>query len=168
MKIAVVKGAEEGTVFRLHDGVNSVGRDVTSRVRLLDPRVSRKHCKIRKVGQSLFLSDLGTKNGTSVNGASVTEQELKLGDQIKVGSTILRVVGEDYVSEKIARLPRPVSSLRRFFTAIRREKAEAEVEEGEFRKFKRRRFRPIWRPSVDTDPPEGRQETVMSRTDPDS
>jgi pSer/pThr/pTyr-binding forkhead associated (FHA) protein len=168
MKIAVVKGAGEGTVFRLHDGINSVGRDVTSRVRLLDLRVSRKHCKIRKVGQSLFLSDLGTKNGTSVNGVSVTEQELKLSDQIKVGSTTLRVVGEDYVLEKATRLPRPMSSLRRFFAAIHRDKEEAKVEDGESVKFKHRSWRAIWRPSVDTDPPEGRQETAMSRTDPDS
>ncbi len=168
MKMVVAKGLDEGAVFRLHDGVNIVGRDVTSRVRLLDPRISRKHCKIRKVGRSLFLSDLGTKNGTSVNGLSVTEKELKIGDQIKLGGTILKVVDEDFVPDTVPMLSRPVSLFKRFFIGLFGQKEAEEAEESALAKFSPRRFRPIWRPSVDTDPPEGRQETVVSRTDPDT
>jgi len=91
MKLIIVKGSGEEKEFRLHDGMNTVGRGITNRIRLLDPRVSRKHCRIRKIGLSLTVSDLGTKNGTLLNGRSVVEEELKVLDEIKVGKTTLRI-----------------------------------------------------------------------------
>ena len=96
VNVVIEKGTGAGDVFRLHDGINTLGRDIANRIRLLDLRVSRNHCKIRKVGRSLSIIDLGTRNGTMVNDRSITEAELAVGDLIKIGNTSLRIVDEEY------------------------------------------------------------------------
>ncbi len=152
MQVVIEKGIGAGTVFRLHDGTNTLGREVSNRIRVLDPRISRSHCKIRKIGQSLFLSDLGTRNGTCVNGESVSECELQIGDRIELGNTVLRILDEEFEPKQIPEQPAPFSFFRVISMAI----------------FGRRRARKnIWRPPVDTDPPEGRLETTVSDPDAD-
>ena len=152
VQIVVEKGIGTGTVFRLHDGVNTLGREVSNRIRLLDPRISRNHCKIRKIGQSLLLSDLGTRNGTSVNGESVGECELQIGDRINLGNTVLRILDEEFEPKQVPEQPRPFSFFRVISMAI----------------FGRRRARKdIWRPPADTDPPESKFKTAVSDPDAD-
>ena len=52
--------------------------------------MSRRHAVIRKVDDRFVLADLGSTNGTAVNGEDVSERALEAGDEITVGSTILR------------------------------------------------------------------------------
>lgn len=169
MRVVVEKGAGAGTTFRLLDGVNTLGRDVANRIRLLDPRVSRNHCKIRKVGQSLFVIDLGTRNGTSVNGDFVTEAALQIGDQIKVGNTCLRIVDEEYEPEQTIKHPGPLSFFRQISMTVfsRRRGRKTDASGEDFAWFSRRSGSSVWRPHVDTDPPEGRQKTEASFPDAD-
>ena len=47
VQVVVEKGSGKGSVFRLHDGVNMLGRDIGNRIKLSDPKVSRLHCEIR-------------------------------------------------------------------------------------------------------------------------
>lgn len=167
MKLIVIKGSGEEKEFRLHDGINTIGRGITNRIRLLDPRVSRKHCRIRKVGLSLSLSDLGTKNGTRLNGRPIVEEDLKVLDEIKVGKTVLKIVGDDYLLQSgepngwSGRFP----NLLRILSAFRKTGKQSQ---DEFARFARRGRKRLWRPHVDTEPPEGESETVISHTDPDS
>ena len=169
VKIVVKKGPGRGEEFRLLDGNNMLGRDVTNRIRLLDSKVSRKHCKIRKIGQSLFVYDLTTKNGTLVNGEAVNERELSLGDEIKVGGTILKIVEEGYVAEEGVGRSSPVTFFRRLTMAVlgRRQKGPEQAADYEFTKFERKSSRQFWRLPVDTDPPEGRDETLVSHSNPE-
>jgi pSer/pThr/pTyr-binding forkhead associated (FHA) protein len=168
MKVIVIKGAASEREFRLHDGTNTIGRGITNRIRLLDPRVSRRHCKIRKIGLSLFLSDMGTKNGTQVNGKTVLDQELKVFDEIRIGKTILKIVREDHPPQLTKNLgPRSlIDSLVGFLFRNSQNGGEPVVDE--FAKFARKRRKSLWRPHTDTEPPEGHSETVVSTTDPDS
>jgi len=56
-----------------------------------DPNVSRRHAEIRPVGEDYAVSDLGSTNGTRVNGLLVNgSQTLRPGDEITVGATALR------------------------------------------------------------------------------
>jgi hypothetical protein len=169
VKIIIEKGPGRGDEFRLLDGINMLGRDVSNRIRVLDPKVSRKHCKIRKIGQSLFVYDLTTKNGTLVNGRSVTEHELEIGDEVKVGGTILKVVDDDYIPRRRIRRPSPVSFFRNITMAVlsRRGRETEQVPGYGFAKFERKSGRLYWRPSVETDPPEASSETLISQSDPD-
>ena len=82
-------GRQERQLFR-H---NSLGRHPRNTHQVLDRVVSKEHCHIEMVGGEYVLKDLGSLNGTFVNGERVTtELALKPGDEITIGST--RIVFE--------------------------------------------------------------------------
>ncbi len=63
-----------------------IGRGADCDLRLRAPRVSRHHCLIRTQGGAVTLSDLGSSNGTYINGQRLTSQmALKSGDLVQVG-----------------------------------------------------------------------------------
>ncbi|HET9954242.1 MAG TPA: adenylate/guanylate cyclase domain-containing protein [Polyangiaceae bacterium] len=67
---------------------NSLGRHPSNSIQLLDKIVSKEHCTIERRGAGFILKDLGSLNGTYVNGERVNgEQELRHGDDIALGST---------------------------------------------------------------------------------
>jgi pSer/pThr/pTyr-binding forkhead associated (FHA) protein len=67
-----------------------LGRDETVDVTIDDKRLSREHCKIFMEDNNHVISDLGSSNGTFVNGQKITTQHvLENGDRIQVGSNIL-------------------------------------------------------------------------------
>jgi pSer/pThr/pTyr-binding forkhead associated (FHA) protein len=59
-------------------------------VRVQDPEVSREHCSIKLRDGVPVLTDLGSANGTLLNGRAVDEHVLADGDEIRIGSTVLR------------------------------------------------------------------------------
>ena len=63
------------------------GRKPESTVQLADPNVSRNHAEIRPQGNGWVLIDLGSTNGTRVNGVRVSSHELTEGDEISFGNT---------------------------------------------------------------------------------
>ncbi len=66
-----------------------IGRLPECDVVLPDSNVSRRHAELRRKGDGVFVTDLGSTNGTRVNGAPVREQLLASGDEVTVGSTRL-------------------------------------------------------------------------------
>jgi len=66
-----------------------IGRLPECAIVLSDPNVSRRHAEIRRVGEAVVVTDLGSTNGTRVNGIPVREQHLATGDEVTVGSTTL-------------------------------------------------------------------------------
>jgi Protein of unknown function (DUF3662)/FHA domain len=66
-----------------------IGRLPECAVVLGDPNVSRRHAEIRRTGDVVVVTDLGSTNGTKVNGVTVREQQLASGDEVTVGSTTL-------------------------------------------------------------------------------
>ncbi|HWE66158.1 MAG TPA: DUF3662 and FHA domain-containing protein [Acidimicrobiales bacterium] len=66
-----------------------IGRLPECGVVLNDSNVSRRHAELRRVGEGVVLTDLGSTNGTRVNGTPIREQILASGDEVSVGSTRL-------------------------------------------------------------------------------
>jgi hypothetical protein len=66
-----------------------IGRMPECDVVLSDPNVSRRHAEVLRVEGDFVVRDLGSTNGTRLNGAPITEGYLKTGDNITVGSTTL-------------------------------------------------------------------------------
>lgn len=66
-----------------------IGRMPECGVVLSDPNVSRRHAEVLRVNEAFIVRDLGSTNGTKVNGAPVREQYLQSGDNITVGSTTI-------------------------------------------------------------------------------
>lgn len=75
----------------LAEGTLSIGRDDSMGLRLDDVGVSRHHCDISRRSDSLTIHDRQSTNGTIVNGRRVTKAELKHGDVIEIGSTLVIV-----------------------------------------------------------------------------
>jgi len=79
-----------GRSYQLQRGSNVVGRGQDAAFRLPDTSVSRRHIDIYFDGQSAVLHDLGSTNGTTVNGSSVQTWQLADGDVIHIGhSTVV-------------------------------------------------------------------------------
>jgi hypothetical protein len=73
----------------------TIGRGADCEIPLADAHVSRHHARLDVRGGVYVLTDLGSTNGLQVNGRSVREVVLGLGDRIEVGQTVLRVVATD-------------------------------------------------------------------------
>jgi pSer/pThr/pTyr-binding forkhead associated (FHA) protein len=70
----------------LHDDVTRIGRAVENEIVVSSKRISREHARIRRDGWRVMLEDMGSTNGTFLNGQRILEPEqLRDGDQIKVG-----------------------------------------------------------------------------------
>ena len=90
LTLLVLQGPDKGRRFELPDAQTPIGRD-SRPLPILDNTVSRRHAELIPTEDgNWILKDLGSSNGTYVNGARVTRNmPLKAGDQIRVGRTLL-------------------------------------------------------------------------------
>ena len=85
--VLVVDGP--GTKHVLEQGSNVLGRGTEADIRLPDTGVSRKHADVQLAGGVVTVEDLGSTNGTLVNGRRVGRQDLADGDVIRIGHSVL-------------------------------------------------------------------------------
>jgi len=78
-----------GRSYQLTEGTHVIGRGQDSAFRLPDTGVSRRHLEITWDGQRATLTDLGSTNGTTVNGNPIQTWQLNDGDVIRVGHSSL-------------------------------------------------------------------------------
>jgi pSer/pThr/pTyr-binding forkhead associated (FHA) protein len=88
-------GPLDGRVFNVPAGVAQVGRAVDNDLVFDDPSLSRKHARLINEGQQLEVEDLGSSNGTYVNGRRVGRAPVMPGDLIRFGDLNFRVEGRD-------------------------------------------------------------------------
>ncbi len=88
-RLTVIKGADEGKQFDLLDDHFTVGRDATNKIRLHDTEVSRRHAEFVRTADGFRVLDVGSANGTFVNGLAVRDVLLRPGDQIQIGQSVL-------------------------------------------------------------------------------
>jgi pSer/pThr/pTyr-binding forkhead associated (FHA) protein len=76
----------EHATFRLPPGsIKTIGRATGAEFIVEAALVSRLHCQLTATADALHVKDLGSTNGTFVNGKRVTSAELKVGDTLSVG-----------------------------------------------------------------------------------
>jgi hypothetical protein len=99
MQFVVQSGAEPGKTYDLNVGTElSVGRQSANQIVVSDEQVSRRHAEIKGVAGGALVTDLGSSNGTFVNGTRVSSpQTIRPGDTLQVGTTVLRLVDSDNV-----------------------------------------------------------------------
>jgi Protein of unknown function (DUF3662)/FHA domain len=85
--VLVVDGP--GTRHELSKGRNVIGRGTEADIRLPDTGVSRKHVDVILDNGTAIAEDLGSTNGTLVNGRRITRQSLADGDVIRIGHSVL-------------------------------------------------------------------------------
>ncbi len=95
--------AGRGRPIRLDDDPITIGRHPDNRLRISDDMASRHHCIIEPLGGGKFLlRDLGSRNGTKLNGNKVGESMLQPGDVIQIGK--LEMLVEERQNDVISRV----------------------------------------------------------------
>jgi adenylate cyclase len=88
--MTVLAGPEQGHTFKIARPNTTIGRSNTCEVVINDPLVSRQHCQILLGMGGINIRDLGSTNGTFLNGVRVTESPLRNQDVISIGGTRFR------------------------------------------------------------------------------
>ena len=88
------------------DAVLFIGRDPQAEVPVQSDAVSRRHCKLTRDALGWTVEDLRSTNGTFVNDAPVTRAALRAGDKLRVGDTVLKLLGGDLEGALIDRMLR--------------------------------------------------------------
>jgi hypothetical protein len=86
--IIIIKGPNIGEEFYLTKDKFSIGRSSDSDILLDDITVSRQHAIIEKHNNEFIMRDLGSLNGSYINGEIITESKLKNGDKLQIGKYI--------------------------------------------------------------------------------
>jgi len=103
-ELCIMSEKDEPQFFELNHGITYVGRSAINDVQIKDNYVSREHLLLRKVGDKILVRDLGSKNGTFVNGNQIhpgTEFEVKEGASIVIGMSVI-CLGEKGSDEVLA------------------------------------------------------------------
>ncbi len=122
MLITVVRGPYKGREFVFTTDVVSVGKAARNDIPLPDETVSRQHLEILHDARGYLLRDLGSTNGTFLDGAEIREAYLRNGSQVKVGETRFRfravqrrVRAEPFGEETLDGLVGSTAAMRRAF-----------------------------------------------------
>ncbi|MFN8059863.1 MAG: GGDEF domain-containing protein [Vicinamibacterales bacterium] len=110
--LIVLEGGAVGQSYRLGLGDNVIGRYAQADVRIRQDGISRRHALVRGVGSpEVVVDDLGSTNGTFVNGSRVASQVLHDGDLIQIGPhTVLKFRVQDSVEEQSQRRLRELAT----------------------------------------------------------
>src|SRR5262249_30040333 len=90
--LTVIQGPETGTSLSIGaepSGRALIGKSPICALRLTDREVSRRHASLRIERNVVVIMDLGSTNGTFVNGVSVREASLRGGETIRMGATVM-------------------------------------------------------------------------------
>ncbi len=117
-QLTMRSGPNPGTVYALESDQLSIGRDSANEIPVNDAEVSRRHARLTFQGGKYVLEDMGSTNGTFVNGQRLSgPRVLKSGEVISLGEQIIFVYeavdsdpGATRVSPRAVPQPRPVVS----------------------------------------------------------
>jgi pSer/pThr/pTyr-binding forkhead associated (FHA) protein len=84
-ELRIDSGPDVGHTYRIGSTALRLGRSPDNELILRDPATSGHHARLERRGTSFYIIDLGSTNGTLVNGEPVQEKELKHGDRITIG-----------------------------------------------------------------------------------
>jgi hypothetical protein len=90
-RLVIIYGPGQGLRLELQRGSNTLGRDTSNDFPIEDPTVSSRHCEVEVSDFSVFVRDLGSTNGTLIEGKLVQEGELKNGQKLRLGSVEMRL-----------------------------------------------------------------------------
>jgi diguanylate cyclase (GGDEF)-like protein len=105
--LILLSGSEIGREIRLDAQEMTVGRSPVADTTIGDPSISRSHAKIRHIrdgnDEYFEITDLGSRNGTQLNGIRITTARLRNGDRVQMGDVMLKFVVQDAVDAQFYR-----------------------------------------------------------------
>lgn len=88
-RLVMTQGPQPGQTFTLNQDTLTIGRDPSNPIEISDPQISRQHARITRQGGMMILEDLGSTNGTFVNGMRLTSPHaLSSGDVVGLGDAV--------------------------------------------------------------------------------
>ena len=98
-RLVVVEGPDVGREFEIA-GVLTIGRDRSVGLVLADQEISRRHASVSAEGDGIVVEDLGSTNGTYVNGEQISEKRmLTVGEKVRLGNSVLQLVSAEAETE---------------------------------------------------------------------
>ncbi|MBN1210835.1 MAG: sigma 54-interacting transcriptional regulator [Myxococcaceae bacterium] len=97
--VEVSTGPDKGKKITTQDSLVRVGSDPASDLVLTDPTVSRRHLEIERTAKGLVLRDLGSRNGTYLDGRQIIQVVLQSGDKVQLGKTKLTIKPDTRTTE---------------------------------------------------------------------
>jgi two-component system, cell cycle response regulator len=99
--LTILTGSAAGFLHKVSKGAAVIGRATNAEVRVDDDGISRTHARLRAETDRAWVEDMGSRNGTFVNGQRIsTPTELREGDKIQVGrGTVIRFGFQDDLDE---------------------------------------------------------------------
>ena len=101
LRLRVRDGSEAGPLHSIEGPSATIGRSRTSDVQLDDPSVSALHAEVRVGAPFIELVDLGSHNGTFLNGRRVMHVTLQAGDEIRVGNCVLELLSVEDIDVEL-------------------------------------------------------------------
>ncbi len=89
-ELTIESGPDAGHSHRAGDGAVRLGRSPDNDVILRDPATSGHHARLERRGEQFWIVDLGSTNGTFVNGESIQEKQLNNGDRLTIGQNAVQ------------------------------------------------------------------------------
>ena len=123
----VIKGGDQGKLFDVEEGTLGIGRDPSNHLQVHDTEVSRRHAELRYDGAHCIVADLGSSNGTYVNGTRLEgERQLSTSDKLQVGGTLMLFTDPeeqlpDDLSDQIDIVPRGAAENSRIVRSMSQE-----------------------------------------------
>ena len=91
----VIRGRDQGKRFEIDQSTVGLGRDISNAIQLQDTEVSRRHAELHIVDDLFSIVDLHSSNGTYVNDQQVQTSELRSGDRVRLGRTLMIFTGKE-------------------------------------------------------------------------
>ena len=90
--LLIEQGPAAGCAFQIVQGSCVIGRTAEADLCLQHPSVSRRHAQLRRLGNHLYVRDLGSQNGTYVNQQRILDEtEVFAGDAVAIGNSLLQL-----------------------------------------------------------------------------
>jgi transcriptional regulator with GAF, ATPase, and Fis domain len=102
-KLIILSGSLCGEALALSAPRTAIGRDPDNQLSIADQLLSRRHCTVEAETDGFVVRDLGSANGTYVNGTAVRERALEHGDRIRAGNSVLLFVDAESTDVSVAR-----------------------------------------------------------------
>jgi pSer/pThr/pTyr-binding forkhead associated (FHA) protein len=96
--VIVIFGGQEQKTFQLDKPRMVVGREPSCEIHIDNLGISRNHCAFAARGEAFVVQDLGSSNGTFVNGRKITEHFLNDADEVVIGKYTLKFKNEAQVA----------------------------------------------------------------------
>lgn len=124
-KLVINPGTSQAREIELKPGAYSLGRGAGNSIQILDASLSANHAQILVQGGLIMVKDLGSTNGTFVNGAPVKYGELAPGKVLRLGWVEMVIVADQAVKTMVAGIPIPSAIAAEALEAARRRRGQA-------------------------------------------